>query len=178
MRLKIRSLPTIKGDLITVFLFLVSICSFLIFFGPFLTNGGPVHMSFARMFWFGQFGPLQNAMYQIHYFLDPNLLIYILSGPLMYLTNFDFAESFLQIICTFGMPLAGLVVMRAVGSTAITSTNILVSLSLHQMFFLGLYNYSISIAIALLALATTVYALRDGGLWWLGLSITLGPVSI
>lgn len=135
--------------------------------GPFSTNDGPVHMSFARLFWFGPSGPLQQQLYAIRHALDPNLLAYLIGGPLIAAIGAVPAESVLQAICLVALPLGAWFAVAALRRPNAMLAILVASMSLNQMFFLGLYNYSLSIAAALFAFGSVVRAARSGGAWWL-----------
>ena len=145
----------------------------LLFIHPFATNDGPVHMSFARMFWFGFAGPLQSHLYVVKRELDPNLIGYFLAGPMIPVIGSDWAETILQAVCLVSLPLAGWFVVRALGATNVAWVPVMVAMSLNEMFFLGLYNYSISLSVGLLSFGMLIFAERGGAFWWVGFSAVL-----
>jgi hypothetical protein len=145
----------------------------LLFIHPFATNDGPVHMSFARMFWFGFAGPLQSHLYVLKRELDPNLIGYLIAGPMIPVVGSDWAETILQAVCLVSLPLSGWFVVRALGATNVAWVPVMVAMSLNEMFFLGLYNYSISLSVGILSFGMLIFAESGGMLWWAGFSAVL-----
>ena len=150
----------------------------LIFLGPLATNDGPVHMAFARMLQQGPGGPLQNSIYVVRPGLDPNLLCYWIAGPLIPLMGSDAAETVLQCICLLGIPLAAWFAMSGLralrGESAAMGLVVAVGiLALNEMFFLGLYNYSLSLVFALLSFGMLMRAVERNRWWWLVYSASL-----
>lgn len=122
---------------------------------PFATNDGPVHVAFAQIIanhgaadW-----PLQSEAYSIDLRPTPNLISYFILLPLMKLVSAAAAESILQAICILGPVLAGWFAIRTLDAKNEFLAVALFPFALNQMFFLGLYNYSLSIAAFFLALA-------------------------
>lgn len=167
----VRAAQTVERT--AIFLALAACVGCLVFIGPFATNDGPVHMSFARMFWFGLAGPLQTHLYEINRALDPNLLGYLIAGPAIAVVGADWAEIILQAICLVSLPLTGWFVMSTLHSRNLAWVGVMVAMSLNEMFFLGLYNYSLSLSAGLLAFGMLVRAERDGGYWWVGFGAAL-----
>jgi hypothetical protein len=167
----VRAAQTVERT--AIFLALAACVGCLLFIGPFATNDGPVHMSFARMFWFGLAGPLQTHLYMINRELDPNLLGYLIAGPAIAIVGADWAEIILQAICLISLPLAGWFVMSTLRSGNMAWVGVMAAMSLNEMFFLGLYNYSLSLSAGLLAFGMLVRAEREGGYWWAGFGAAL-----
>jgi hypothetical protein len=141
--------------------------------GPFATNDGPIHMSFARMFVLGPAGALQQLFYVSNITLNPNLLAYCIAGPLIALIGSDGAEMILQLLCIVSLPLAGWFAISAIGQRGLLWPVVMAGFAFNEMFFLGLYNYSLSLSAGLVGFALCVNATRHGGWWWLGFSAAL-----
>ncbi|MGE5466484.1 MAG: hypothetical protein ACM3Y9_03575 [Ignavibacteria bacterium] len=115
---------------------------------PFSTNDGPVHLAFAKVI--ASHGspesPLQAAFYALDLRPNPNLISYLVLVPAMKLVSAPAAESVLQALCILGPVLAGWFAIRTIDRRNEFLAVALFPFALNQMFFLGLYNYSLSIA--------------------------------
>ena len=134
--------------------------------GPFATNDGPVHMSFARTLWWGFDGPTQAALYERRLQPVPNLIGYLLAGPLLPMLGPDGAEAILQALCLVALPLGGTVVAAAFGTRGGPFPGLFGVLGMNRLFVLGLYNFCLSLGFALAAFGAAVRALRGQHRWW------------
>lgn len=136
-------------------LILAAAVALLLVHSPFATNDGPVHVAFAHLI--ASHGdpqaPLQGATYLLDLRPTPNLISYFILVPLMKFASPQAAESLLQLLCIMGPVLAGWVVIGLLDPRNEFLALALFPLSLNQMFFLGLYNYSLSIAAFFIAIA-------------------------
>lgn len=122
---------------------------------PFATNDGPVHLAFARLI--ADHGdpssPLQHAFYLVDLRPTPNMMSYFILVPLMKLMPPQGAEALLQWLCILAPVVAGWFAIRTLEPRNEYLAVALFPFSLNQMFFLGLYNYELSIAAFFLSLA-------------------------
>ncbi len=145
----------------------------LLIVGPFGTNDGPAHIGFARLFVDGPAGPLQDSIYRVSHAIRPNMLIYILAGPGIGLFGHDMTERLVQALVLLGLPLAGWFAASALGRSGPLVALLLFTIAFNQMFFLGLYNFALSLSPCLVAFGCAVRGERSGGWWWAGFSLAL-----
>lgn len=151
----------------------LALLSLIAIVGPFGTNDGPAHMGFSRLFVDGPAGPLQDSVYQVSHAVRPNMLIYILAGPGIGPLGPDMTERAVQLLLLLGLPLAGWFMASAFGRSGPLVALLLFTLAFNQMFFLGLYNFALSLVFCLLAFGCAVRADRQGGWWWAGFGAAL-----
>jgi len=150
----------------------------LIVAGPMTTNDGPVHMSFSRFLWSDFGGPLQRSIYEVSDRLAPNLLLYWLAAPLTGLLGQDAAEAVVQFISLAALPVGGAFVAAAFGPVGGIVTLLLGAIALNRLFFLGLYNFCLSLGIALVAFGALVRATRGHARWWPVFSAALAATVV
>lgn len=141
--------------------------------GPFSTNDGPAHMSFAQMFGQGLVGPLQAEAYVVSRNLKPNMLMYVLAGPLVGLIGADWTEAIIQLLALAGLPMAACYAAAAFGRSGPMIALLALPLGLSQMFFFGLYNFCISLWMALVIFGAAVRAERGSSWNWAVMSVAL-----
>ncbi|KQX01549.1 hypothetical protein ASC94_02730 [Massilia sp. Root418] len=140
---------------------------------PFATNDGPVHMSFGRMLGaLPEAGTLQAQHYERNGALHPNLAVYGLIAVLLRAMGPEAAEAVVQLVCLLG-PVGGMAALvwqfqRRHAWVALFAF----PLGLHQLFFLGLYNYCLSVAGFLLSMAALLWMQKRPGAWR-----TAAPIS-
>ncbi|WP_377705152.1 hypothetical protein [Pseudoduganella sp. UC29_71] len=131
---------------------------------PFATNDGPVHMSFARLLGGGlDSGVLQAQHYRANGALHPNLAVYGLAVLLLKGMRPELAEALVQLACLLG-PVAGMALVlgqfqRRQQWVALFAF----PLALHQLFFLGLYNYCLSVTGFLVSIAALMWMQKRPG---------------
>ena len=121
---------------------------------PFITNDGPVHIAFSSFLshvndsdWY-----LQNAAYEVNNVFVPNLGVYYLARLLLVFFSPSWSEGIIQIICLTGPAAAGYFAVSQINKDNRWWVIFLFPLALNKMFFLGLYNYSLSIVFCLLSI--------------------------
>ena len=126
---------------------------------PLATNDGPVHLAFAHLIstYQNPSQPLQTQAYVVHLRPNPNLGVYVVMAYLLKVLSPALTESIIQLLCILGPVAAGYFAIRMINSRNTWLSLFLLPLTLNQMFFLGLYNHSISIAAFLLAIGTYIW---------------------
>jgi hypothetical protein len=122
---------------------------------PLITNDGPIHMSFghflnihSQSYWV-----LSNSLYEINSTSSPNYLIYAILQILYKYFSVSISESIIQMLCIFGFIFSGYYLLKQINPEKTWLAIFLYPISLHQMFFLGTYNFSLSLAGFFLVLA-------------------------
>lgn len=133
---------------------------------PFATNDGPVHMSFGHMLGgTPDAGGLQAQHYQRNGALHPNLAVYGLIVLLLKAVAPDVAEAVVQLACLLG-PVAGMAaLLQQFRRRQVWVALFAFPLGLHQLFFLGLYNYCLSVTGFLLSMAALLWMQKRAGAW-------------
>jgi hypothetical protein len=133
---------------------------------PFATNDGPVHMSFGRMLGaLPEAGTLQAQHYQRNGGLHPNLAVYGLIAMLLKGMGPEAAEAVVQLVCLLG-PVGGMAALLWQFDRRQTWVALFAfPLSLHQLFYLGLYNYCLSVTGFLLGIAALLWMEKRQGAW-------------
>lgn len=148
-----RSALNVLARLVLLILALTVILQLL--HSPFATNDGPIHVAFAEFI--ATHGaadvPLKNKAYVLDLRPTPNLISYFVLVPAIKLLSAQAAEALLQALCILGPVLAGWFAIRTLNANNEFLALALFPFALNQMFFLGLYNYSLSIAGFFLAIA-------------------------
>ena len=122
--------------------------------GPVLTSDGPAHVSIAHALrhagdpaW-----PQLNRLYEPNPALAPNAFGHLVLAGLMALLPPLQAELALQAACLLGIPLAARLVLRRIAPQAAWLALFFFPVALQRLFYLGLYNFVLSMAGFLLCL--------------------------
>ena len=149
----------------------------LVLAGPILTSDGPAHVSMAHFLrhagdpvW-----PVLNRLYEVNPALSPNALGHLMLSWLMLGLSPLAAENVLQGICLIGIPLAARLLLRRLSPSAAWIAVFFIPVALQRMFFLGLYNFQLSLIGCLLCLWAWV-GLRDRP--GVGRSVVLGVMLL
>jgi hypothetical protein len=122
--------------------------------GPVLTSDGPAHVSIAHFLrhagdpdW-----PQLNRLYAVNPALAPNALGHFALAGLMGAVSPLRAELAVQAACLLGIPLAARLLLRRISPEAGWLALFFLPVALQRLFYLGLYNFSLSVAGFLLCL--------------------------
>lgn len=133
---------------------------------PFATNDGPVHLSFAHLLGATPDAlDLQARHYQRAATLNPNLAVYALLVPLLRAGTPEWAEAVVQLACLLGPVGATVALLSQFQRRQLWVALFAFPLGLHQLFFLGLYNYCLSLSGFLLSLAALLWMQKRPGAW-------------
>lgn len=154
---------------------LVAIASAVLLLGPILTNDGPVHVAFAHLMAGDPAAALQSAVYRPGDRRLTNAFGDLLMSGLMTVVSPALAESILQVLCLVAPVAAGAFCLAAIDRRNTWLAVLLLPLSLNEMFFLGLYNFCLSMAAFLVAVGLH---LRLGGRYRFGGSIAIVAVLL
>jgi hypothetical protein len=139
----------------------------VIAFGPVLTNDGPAHLGMAQAM--ARAGdpaaPLLNRLYEVNPALSPNWLGHLLLLAFLAVLPPLAAEQALQLLCLLGIPVAARLVLVRIEPGAAWLALFCFPLAMQRMFFLGLYNFSLSLVLALLCLAAWLSLRQRPALW-------------
>ncbi len=115
--------------------------------GPVLTSDGPAHVAMAHfMSVQGDPGwPLLNRLYEHNPAWTPNMLGDEILAVLMRAVPPPVAEQIVQLVCVLSLPLAGRLTLRRLSPDAGWLALFFFPVALQRMFFLGLYNYCLSL---------------------------------
>ncbi len=123
-------------------------------FGPVLTNDGPAHLDMAHFIlrngdkaW-----PTLNHLYEFNLTLSPNALSHLLMAALMHVFPPLVTEQIIQVLCLISVPLAARLVLRRLSPGSEWLALFFFPVALERMFFLGLYNFCLSLTGFLLCL--------------------------
>jgi hypothetical protein len=127
---------------------LVALVLLVVVTGPVLTSDGPSHLAMAHFMtvagdpaW-----PMVNRLYELNLTPSPNLLGHLLMAGLMLIFPPLVTEQIVQIICLVSVPLAARMVLRRLRPDAGWLALFFFPVALQRMFFLGLYNYCLSLS--------------------------------
>ena|GEM_PF-1998408 len=132
--------------------FLCVAIAFYVFCYPILTNDGPIHLSFSYLIANMDENPLQARVYIDDFRFVTNALAYAIMIPFIELVSPSFAESVIQCICLISPVVLGYLLIRRISRDNAFLAAFILPLSFNQMFFLGLYNYCLSISLFLVCL--------------------------
>ena len=128
----------------TLLLFLAGV---VIVTGPILTSDGPGHVSMANFMvhagdpaW-----PMLNRLYEFNPVPSPNALGDFLLAGLMEIVSPLTAERVVQVLCVISIPLAARLTLRRLDPDSGWIALFFFPVALERMFFLGLYNYCLSV---------------------------------
>ena len=122
--------------------------------GPVLTNDGPAHVAMVHFMLHARDAslPMLARLYELNPYPSPNLgghgLLAVLMAVLPPLT----AENVLQLICVASVPLAARLLLGRIALEARWLAVFFIPVGLQRMFFLGLYNFCLSVTGFLLCL--------------------------
>lgn len=113
----------------------------------FTTNDGPVHVAMTIVLdKLGQPGyELTNAFYRSNVGPEPNWVTYVILDGLLKITSPFIAEKIVQSLVLISVPLAGRYALSFRGPQTWLSLAVF-PFTFNQMFFLGLYNFTLSLA--------------------------------
>ena len=122
--------------------------------GPVLTSDGPAHVSIAHFLrhagdpaW-----PQLNRLLEPNPVPTPNAFGHLALAGLMFVLTPLQAEMALQAACLLGIPLAARLVLRQITPEAAWLALFFFPVALQRLFYLGLYNFSLSVVGFLLSL--------------------------
>jgi hypothetical protein len=122
--------------------------------GPVLTSDGPSHLSMAHFM--TRAGdpalPMLNRLYEINWTPSPNALGHLLMAGLMLIVPPLATEQIVQILCLVSVMLAARLVLRRLAPGSDWIALFFVPVALQRMFYLGLYNFSLSVTGCILCL--------------------------
>lgn len=131
---------------------LCAVTALYVFCYPILTNDGPIHLSFSYLIANMDENPLQARVYIEDFGFVTNALAYAIMIPFIELVSPSFAESLIQCICLISPIVLGYLLIRRINRDNAFLAVFILPLSFNQMFFLGLYNYCLSISLFLVCL--------------------------
>jgi hypothetical protein len=116
--------------------------------GPVLTSDGPAHVAMAHFL--TQIGnpdwPVLNRLFEVNPRLSPNALGHFLLAGLMLMFSPLVAEQIVQAICVLSIPLVARLTLRRLAPDAGWIALFFFPVALQRMFYLGLYNYCLSLS--------------------------------
>ena len=122
--------------------------------GPVQTSDGPAHVTMAHFMvrqgdpqW-----PMLNRLYEVNPHLSPNALGHDLLAGFMLIVPPLVAEQLLQVLCLVSIPLAARLTLRRLAPDAGWLALFFIPVALQNMFFMGLYNYCLSVTFCLLSI--------------------------
>lgn len=133
---------------------------------PAATNDGPAHLAFSNLLATMRQPnhPLQQQAYSISLRPNPNLAVYLLMAAMLRVFSPATVESIVQILCLIGPITACWFAIRMIDPEAARNVWLAVfilPLTLNQMFFLGLYNHCISMAVFFLVVGTYFWMIKS-----------------
>jgi hypothetical protein len=122
--------------------------------GPVLTSDGSAHVAMADFMRHARDGslPMMGRLYELNPYPSPNLAGHWLLAVLMAVFEPLAAENVLQIVCMVSVPLAARLLLGRIEPEARWLAVFFIPVGLQRMFFLGLYNFSLSVTGFLLCL--------------------------
>jgi hypothetical protein len=116
-------------------------------FGPVLTSDGPSHLAMAHFMlvagdpaW-----PMLNRVYELNLVPSPNALGHFLMAGLMLIVPPLVAEQILQILCLISVILAARLLLLRLAPDSGWIALFFFPVALERMFYLGLYNFCLSV---------------------------------
>ena len=133
---------------------LVCAIGLIITSGPIITSDGPSHAGMAHFMTVAgdPAFPMLNRIYEINPVLSPNALGHFLLAGFMTFLSPTAAEAVMQVVCITAPLLAGRMALRRLAPGATAYALFLYPVALQRLFYLGLYNFCLSLAGALLCL--------------------------
>lgn len=126
---------------------LVLLAVALALIGPVLTSDGPAHVAMA--YYLTLVGnpdwPMLNRMFEINPTLSPNALGHFVLAGLMWVFPPLIAEQIVQALCVLSIPLAARLTLRRLAPEAGWIALFFFPVALQRMFYMGLYNYCLSL---------------------------------
>jgi hypothetical protein len=126
---------------------LVLITAALGLVGPVLTSDGPAHVAMAHFLTLAG-NPewaMLNRLFEINPTLSPNALGHFLLAGLMWVFPPLVAEQIVQAVCVISIPLAARLTLRRLAPDAGWIALFFFPVALQRMFYMGLYNYCLSL---------------------------------
>jgi hypothetical protein len=160
----------------------ILVAALLAMLGPLATNDGPVHVSFAHLLDdYGRPGwPLQTQVYRLDHGLEPNMTGYAILRVLMHVVSPATAETLLQLICILA-PVAGArFAIRQIEPRNQWLALCVFPLAANYLFYLGLYNFLLSVAAFFVAVGLYFRMVRRPSLGvslWLAASLFIALLS-
>ena len=115
--------------------------------GPVLTSDGPAHVAMAHFLtvagnpdW-----PMLNRLLEVNPILSPNAFGHFLLAGLMWVFPPLVAEQIVQAVCLLSVPLAARLTLRRLAPDAGWIALFFFPVALQRMFYMGLYNYCLSL---------------------------------
>jgi hypothetical protein len=160
----------------------VLVAALLAMLGPLATNDGPVHVSFAHLLdHYGQPGwPLQTQVYRLDHGLEPNMTGYVILRLLMHGVPPATAETLLQLICLLAPVASARFAIRQIEPRNQWLALCVFPLAANHLFYLGLYNFLLSIAAFFVAVGWYFRLVRRPALsvsLWLAASLFIALFS-
>ncbi len=119
--------------------------------GPVLTSDGPAHAAIAR-FLAMPGSPARDRLFEINPVLSPNALGHYLLAALLRVLPPLAAEQVTQAICLAAIPLGARAVLRRLNPDAVWLSLFFFPAALQITFFMGLYNFCLSMGGSLLSI--------------------------
>ena len=133
---------------------LALMAAMLLALGPVLTSDGPAHVSIAHFLRHAgdpAFSQL-NRLLEANPVPTPNAFGHLMLAGLIFVLTPLQAEMALQAACLLGIPLAARLVLRQIAPEAAWLALFFFPVALQKLFYLGLYNFSLSVVGFLLSL--------------------------
>lgn len=159
---------TNKNNLTDALLIMVAlgVMAAVFYVAPFTTNDGPVHVAFSRFLSnAGQFSDLAFQVYRESGPIYTNLTVYLVLSVLMQFLSPAMAEAAIQAVCLVGPAAAAYFALRQIGTAKTWLVLFIFPLSMHHLFFLGLYNFCFSITGFFLAIGSFLAMQKSPSTW-------------
>ena len=133
---------------------------------PFATNDGPIHLAFSH-FLSGSspFDGLSSALYRRSEPIYTNLTVYLVMSTLLHVFSPAVVEACIQAACLVGPPMAAYFALRQIDRDKTWLALFIYPLSLHHLFFLGLYNFCFSVSGFFLVIGSFLWMQKSGSVW-------------
>jgi hypothetical protein len=120
--------------------------------GPVLTSDGPAHVAIAQALLGDTASPMLARLYEVNPSWSPNALAHVLLAMLLRWLPPATAEQVLQLVCVLSVPLAARLTLQRLSPGAGWLALFFFPVALQRLFFLGLYNFCLSVTGCLLCI--------------------------
>lgn len=133
---------------------------------PFATNDGPIHVAFSHFLaGTGLSSDLAFQLYQKSAPIYTNKTVYLILPVLLEFLSPAAAEAVIQAVCLVGPAMAAYFALRQIGTDKTWLAVFIFPLSLNHLFFLGLYNFCLSITGFFLAIGSFLWMQKSRSAW-------------